>query len=140
MSQRSRRCSEFSTPAVVVIRQRAELLVSVLPDPGEPFAAHDGFDGVCSVDIEGNRLRSLRTYGIIEEVGRRRPDHRDGGGRSPIYELSPAAASRAQHALNQAWCPLNCGHRGLENPRGVDGYTCSWDRCDEVTAPEEVRR
>jgi len=134
------RCSEFSTPAVHVIKKRAELLVHELPAPDQRFAATVAFEAVPAVDVESNRLQSLATYGIVEEVDRRNPEHRDGGGRAPIYRLTWAAASQAQHALSEAWCPLSCGHRGLENPRGVDGYVCGWSRCDVVTAPEEVRR
>jgi len=134
------RCSEFSAPAVHIIKKRAELLVYELPEPDQRFAVTPMFEGIPAVDVEPNRLQSLKTYGIIKEVDRRNPEQRDGGGRCPIYRLTWEAASQAQHALSEAWCPLSCGHRGLENPRGVDGYVCGWSRCDVVTAPEEVRR
>lgn len=137
---RGDRHSEFSTPAAHVIQKRAELLVHVLPAPDERFAATTAFKGIPVVDVESNRLQSLRTYGIVEEVDRRSPEHRDGGGRAPVYRLTWAAASRAQHALNEAWCPLPCGHRGIQNPRDVDGYQCGWGRCDAVASPAEVRR
>jgi len=134
------RCSEFSTPATHVIKKRAELLAHELPAPDQRFAATSMFEDIPAVDVEPNRLQSLKTYGIIKEIDRRNPEHRDGGGRFPVYRLTWAAASEAEHALSEAWCPLRCGHRGLENPRGVDGYVCGWGRCDVVTAPEEVRR
>ena len=56
------------------------------------------------------------------------------------YRLRREAVEAAQSMLNNVESFLPCGHRGLSNPRGVDGYQCAWDGCDAVFDREEVQR
>jgi len=56
------------------------------------------------------------------------------------YRLTEDGVEVAREMLDNAESFLPCGHRGLSNPRGVDGYQCAWDGCDAVFDREEVQR
>jgi len=56
------------------------------------------------------------------------------------YELTERGVRVARQIVDGSGSMLPCGHRGICNPRGVDGLTCQHDGCEAVFSRDEVQR
>lgn len=56
------------------------------------------------------------------------------------YELTERGVRVARQIVDGSGSMLPCGHRGIRNPRGVDGVTCQHDGCEAVFSRDEVQR
>jgi hypothetical protein len=55
------------------------------------------------------------------------------------YRLTHLGVRFARGITSQDDSMLPCGHRGIRNPRGVDGVTCQHDGCEAVFSRETVK-
>lgn len=99
-----------------------------LPDPDEVWLASHQSEGVKA------RLRACLDMGII------RVADKEGGDRvgRQYYRTDPDAYRDLQDLIERR-DTLPCGHVGVDNIRGVDGYGCGYEFCDEVYGEETVR-
>ena len=95
-----------------------------LPAPDEPFELADAPDEL------RRAFRRFRTHGILEVV------ERPPGGPN-CYRTDPAAYAAARE-VRAARETLPCGHGGVRNRRGEDGYACSHPGCDASFDRETV--
>lgn len=111
-----------------ITKRHADVVVEVLPDPGEAFLRNNLPDEswVRTAFDELTRASCMD----IDEVVRRSgspvnkwviPEH--------IYQL-------AKHTIETRDVMLPCGHRGLQNRDGM--LECRFDGCDERYSREEV--
>ncbi len=74
-------------------------------------------------------LTNLSKMGLIENID-------DPHGEPSTYRLTPT--TRDWLADYEPEWVLPCGHRGLRNPAGVDGYRCQFEHCDAVFTRPQV--
>jgi|APHM01.1.fsa_nt_gi hypothetical protein len=111
-------------------REHAEFIIEELPPAGVGHTITEWADApTVKQEWRGPyeslaRTDALATATVVEAPGRSTQAH--------IRELRPAAAAIAREQLRNDQPPCPCGHRGLRNPVGVDGYRCGWARCEKT--------
>lgn len=107
---------------------------------------HDGQISVPYVDLPDwadVTVGELLSSGAARKLGRikiRRPWEDNYQQRAQTYELTRYAAETASRLVSPDGAMLPCGHGGIVNPRGVEGYQCKHAGCDAVFAREAVDR
>jgi len=105
----------------------------------------DGFEPVPRVELpdwstaDANSLVNTFAVTRAPKVNvRHRVEHTTHHART--YELTERGVRVARQIVDDSGSMLPCGHRGIRNPRGVDGLTCQHDGCEAVFSRDEVQR
>ena len=111
-----------------------------LPEPGDDWALSE-------TDMEDKDFYLVRELGLISSIGDERvrvAAERDHGGGNYIrkrWTTDPDAYRWIQDNLGDVTeCPAEgCHATGITNPKGVDGYRCTNDECDEELTEAQAR-
>lgn len=127
-------------PREAVSRLRAHRETAMaLPEPGPSWA-------LAETDLSEQGFRVVKQLGVITSVGWERvkvaADRDDGAGNydRKRWVTDPTAYEWIQAHLSDATeCPADgCHATGIHNPKGVGGYRCSNDDCDERLTREQA--
>ena len=105
--------------------------------PGGPGVAHVQLPEWSDADPQG-----LSQTFAVEKEAKIHIRNKNKTSTHPVrtYRLTEDGVEVAQEMLDNSESFLPCGHRGLSNPRDVDGLQCAWEGCDAVFEREEVQR
>jgi hypothetical protein len=115
------------------LRQRLRInahKLQALPEPSETWTLSE-------VGIDADLHNWLTRTPVIETVDYERVPIKGCRQKSKrhVYQTDRDWYDYLQEILEQVDL-MPCGHRGIRNPRGVEGYTCTNDDCDAIHSRE----
>ena len=117
------RGQQQSSTIVGLVLSRSDFIVEELDHDGEPFLKADCPS--CRESWFQSPWSTLTNSPALKIVERRADSHNSGH----LYRLHEGVRQRAQERVEKRDSLLPCGHSGLSNLRGQEGYQCGYEGC-----------